>query len=292
MLDDNVYEKTYVRKLDAINPSPDSMVTVCITNDIIEVKVHEYGFCNNLSKFRKISSDQYLNLETGELIHFQSKMGRNDAENSSFRRNWNRAFERLRRIINNNFVGNPNELHLILTYGNEYHMTDRGKAADDFKKFWKRLIYYYGFMDYIVMYEPNEQGIWHIHVLVKKSAVKILFLDNQSVQDIWALGFTKVRRTSGNDNIGAYFTILLRGSDDNSKKASRIQYYEKHKKLYTKSRGILVPPIYRMTYQDAEKILQDHTKVFEAGYSILLESDNCEVNRIYIMQYNDRRNEK
>ena len=44
MSDNDTGRKTYVRELDIVNPSPDAMATVCITNDIIEVKVYERGF--------------------------------------------------------------------------------------------------------------------------------------------------------------------------------------------------------------------------------------------------------
>ena len=47
-----------------------------------------------------------------------------------------------------------------------------------------------------------------------------------------------------------------------------------------------------MTYNEVEKLVSGHNKVYEKGYSVLLENENIEVNRIYIMQYNDRRNGK
>lgn len=283
----DTHGNTYIRELDIIRPSPDASVTIWVTNGIIEVKVYEYGCQNNLSRYKKISGSAYVDIETGEIIRFQSKTGRGGTGGSD-RRNWNKSFERLRRIINYNFVGNGNELHIILTYGSDCHMTDRGIVSDDFKNFMKRLRYNYGHLEYIVMYEPDCRGIWHIHVLVKTNDTDRLFIENRSVQDIWGNGYTKVRRTSGNDNIGAYFTVLLGGSG-NSKKASRIQYYERYKKLYTKSRGILIPPPRYMTYREAEQFLQGHRKVYEKGYAVHSRIDGCEVNRIYTMQYNDRR---
>ena len=64
------------------------------------------------------------------------------------------------------------------------------------------------------------------------------------------------------------FTVLL--GNGKGKKASRIQYYQKHKKLYTKSRGILIPPLYHMTYNEVEKLVSGHNKVYEKGlFSII-----------------------
>ena len=168
-------------------------------------------------------------------------------------------------------------------------MTDRSTASKDFRNFWKRLKYHYSSMDYIVMYEPDHRGIWHIHILVKKNDTDRLFIDNNILQEIWGKGFTKIKRTSGNDNIGAYFTVLL-GSHNRNKKTSRIQYYEKHKKLYTKSRGILQPSHLYMTYEEAQEFLQGHNLVFQKGYSIIQGSDDREINRFYNIQYNDRKN--
>ena len=168
-------------------------------------------------------------------------------------------------------------------------MTDRSTASKDFKSFWKRLKYHYSSMDYIVMYEPDHRGIWHIHILVKKNDTDRLFIDNNILHEIWGKGFTKIKRTSGNDNIGAYFTILL-GRHNCNKKTSRIQYYEKHKKLYTKSRGILQPSHLYMTYEEAQEFLQGHKIVFQKGYSIIQGSDDHEINRFYNIQYNDRKN--
>ena len=259
-----------------------------VSNGIIEVKIYEYGHPNHISRFRKISKEKYVDTETGEIVHFQSHPCRN-GDVSSAKRNWNRSFEHLRRLINNNFIGAANELHIILTYKSSYQMTDRGTASMDFKNFWKRLKYHYGPMDYIVIYEPDQRGIWHIHVLVKKTDTGRLFIDNNILQEIWGKGFTNVKRTSGNDNIGAYFTVFP-GSQSRNKKTSRIQYYEKHKKLYTKSRGILPPSPLYMTYEKAQKFLQGHKLVFQEGYSIIQNSDGRELNRFYNIQYNDRKN--
>lgn len=38
---------TYIRELSTVKPSANALTTVCITNDIIEVKIHEYGCQNN-----------------------------------------------------------------------------------------------------------------------------------------------------------------------------------------------------------------------------------------------------
>ena len=53
MSDYGTGRKTYVRELDTVNPSSDAMATVCITNDIIEVKVYERGFHKDIGRFNQ-----------------------------------------------------------------------------------------------------------------------------------------------------------------------------------------------------------------------------------------------
>ena len=58
-------EKLMYVKLDIVNPSSDAMATVCITNDIIEVKVYERGFHKDIGRFRKIDKTRYLDVRNG-----------------------------------------------------------------------------------------------------------------------------------------------------------------------------------------------------------------------------------
>ena len=44
-----------------------------------------------------------------------------------------------------------------------------------------------------------------------------------------------------------------------------------------------------MTYQEAEQLLKGHKKVFEKGLSVVSIENDKELNRIYIMQYNDKK---
>ena len=44
-----------------------------------------------------------------------------------------------------------------------------------------------------------------------------------------------------------------------------------------------------MTYQEAEQLLREHKKVFEKGFSVISKEDDKELNRVYVMQYNDKK---
>lgn len=282
---------TYVKEVKSRKPKPDARTAICITNHIIEMKVYERACNDNLSKIRRLSKTEYLDTETGEVKEYksQSKGGNSNGSGKSDIRNLNRSFENLRRLINENFVGNKNELHLVLTYGIE--MNDRGRISNDFKNFWKRLKAKFGQLEYICIYEPFDSGAWHIHVLMKKIDSEMLYLDSKEIADIWGYGYVKVKRICNNDNIGAYFTVLVRkGESGNvSEKSLRLKYYGKNKKLYTKSRGIIIPPLVTITYEEAEKLLKGHHKVCDKTLSIRTLEDDVEVNRIRYMQFNDKR---
>ena len=61
---------TYVVNEFFKTPSPNSPTKIWITNHIIEMKVYDRGYANNsLERYRKVSKTEYLDTETGELIH-------------------------------------------------------------------------------------------------------------------------------------------------------------------------------------------------------------------------------
>src|SRR5699024_3425633 len=106
---------------------------------------------NNKANIRKLNSDEYVLLETGEIKEFEKKENRSQSYNSL-----RQTFKRLRYLINNNFVGNKNELFLTLTY--KENMTDPKKLYKDIEKFIKRLRYRFeneSTIDYINVVEPQ-----------------------------------------------------------------------------------------------------------------------------------------
>lgn len=282
---------TYVKEVRSRKPKADARTVICITNHIIEVKVYERTCNDNLTKIQRLSKTEYLDKETGEVKEYksQSKGSNCNSCGKSDIRNLNRSFENLRRLINENFIGNKNEVHMVLTYGIE--MMDRGKISNDFKNFWKRLKSKFGQLEYICIYEPFDSGAWHIHVLVKKMDSDILYLDSKEIAELWGFGYVKVNRIYNNDNIGAYFTVLVRKDEceNESKKSLRLKYYEKNKKLYTKSRGIKIPSFVTVTYEEAEKLLKGHHLVCDKTLAVRTIEKDIEVNRIQYMQFNDKR---
>lgn len=106
-------------------------------------------------------------------------------------------------------------------------MQSRENVSADFKAFWKRLKYAYPTCEYIVIYEPTEKRVWHVHVLIKDRRGKRLFIPKGRLSYMWRKGYVCINRILDNDNLAAYFMGLF--SDRNkeksgSKKVERILY--------------------------------------------------------------------
>lgn len=259
----------------------DSPTTVCVTNHIIEIvtcEKHQGKTCS----IRRLDKHYYVNLRTGEIKEFRKVEDRDRTVNM------NPKFTALRQLINKNFHGLFSEIHLILTYDKE--MKEREKASVDFKAFWKRIKRFYSGLDYIVIYEPTEKGVWHIHVLVKDSGNRKLFIPKEHLKELWGQGFVRVLRISNNDNIGAYFVALLsEDRETKSKKANRLRYYKKGYRVFSKSKGIESPTYLKMPYKEAMQLVKGLEPCFEEQYGIYDKETNEEINVIYRKEYNTRR---
>lgn len=283
----NLNEKrTYISREEVLGriALDDSPTTVCITNHIIEMVTREKHQGRNCC-IRRLDKHYYVNLRTGEIKEFRK------AEDRDKSVNMNPKFTALRQLINKNFHGLFSEIHLILTYDKE--MKEREKASVDFKAFWKRIKRFYSGLDYIVIYEPTEKGVWHIHVLVKDSGNRKLFIPKKHLKELWGHGFIYVLRISDNDNIGAYFVALL--SEDReikSKKTNRLQYYKKGYRVFSKSKGIESPTYLKMPYSEAMKLVKGLEPCFEENYGIYDVETGDEINVIYRKHYNMKRGGK
>lgn len=281
------FNEITVKEVESTKPKPGAETRLVFSNHILELKVFKRDSQNNLQRYQKIDGNRCVDKETGEIIDYT--IGPSSTQmrsNSSKRYNFNRSKERLRQLINNNFEGKWNELHITLTYSK--CMTDRDQVSSDFKNFWKRLKYEEGALEYISVYEQHESGGWHIHVLVKKSDEDILFIESKKVSKIWKKGFVKVKRMVGYTNVGMYFFKALEANRDTGDiKVPFPENYERSKKKYSKSRGIQVPESLTLTYAEAEKLIKKHEIFYEKTIAVMC--NDIEVNRIHYIQSDDRR---
>ena len=288
--------------------SPISRVTVTKMNHLVEVQHME--FMNRTNHIKKLDKERYVNLKTGEVGEFKQSEDRSGSYNSL-----RQTFKKLRYLINNNYTGAGNELHITLTY--RENMRDTKRLYSDFDKFMKRFRYKYGkihgSIDYMTVVEPQERGAWHHHLLVRfndKAGNKI-FIPNDEVAEIWGHGFTKIHSLSGVDNIGAYLSAYLAdvevtpenihgavagkkeikvveidGQEKKFIKGGRLHLYPTGMNLYRKSRGIEMPERQEMKYEDIKKVVGSA----EPNYTnqIVVEQDDF-TNTITYEQYNMKR---
>ena len=140
-------------------------------NHILELK-YVKNKTNGLNTIKKISKENYVILDTGEYKDYN--INENRKQNISGLKD---SFRKIRDLINNNFTGQENELHITLTYAD--NMKDIKQLYKDFQLFYKRYKYKYGNnIEYLSVVEPQERGAWHCHVLIKHNDTTKIFIKN------------------------------------------------------------------------------------------------------------------
>lgn len=267
------------------------------------------------------------NMELHEFNHAESR-----AESKESLR---RTFKALRDLINTNFVGSHNEKFVTLTYRQQgFYLTEDGhieyqykepmrdskKLYTDIDKFMKRLRYHYketSQIEYINVVEPQNDGSWHCHILMKFVDVNGIFLPYDVINDKWKFGWSDVRKVDDCDNIGAYLTaylcdvviedpqnlveiggsvvekeILFKGEKQKKKviKGERLKFYPNQFKLYRASRGLKKPVIEKMKNKDIKKELGGQPSYIK---KISIQDDNENiVNTITYEHYNIKKKRK
>ena len=274
--------------------APSDFVVVTQMHHIIEIQHMEK--MNRLAPIKKLDKHTYIDLTTSEVKQFNLSENRGQNLNSL-----RQSFKKLGYLINTNFRGEANELHVVLTYAE--NMTDLRRLYDDFRKFMQRLRYRYrniSTIDYIDVVEPQERGAWHCHVLLRFNDLDRVFIPNDEMAGLWRQGFTKTRSLEDVDNVGAYLTAYLTdievGGDAQGPikevggkrflKGGRLHLYPPGMQLFRKSRGIVYPERKQMTYETAIKKVGGAKPTFQKIYDI--EAGDFK-NRITFQQYNLKR---
>lgn len=289
---------------------PKAMVTVTQMKHLVEVQYMER--MNTTNHIKKLDKDRYLDKRTGEVKEFNHIENRYGSINSL-----RQTFKKIRYLINNNFEGLPNELHVTLTYAE--NMTDTKQLYEDVKNFVKRLKYNYKdktTIDYLNVVEPQGRGAWHCHMLVRFNDVNTIYIPPAELAELWGHGFIKIKSLKDVDNVGAYlsayltdleinleqmdlntisrfsnseFEVLTKVVDGKEKKfikGGRLHMYPPGMNLYRKSRGILFPERPRMRYKDIKKVVQSAEPNYHKVYNV--QSEDFE-NTIAYEQYNLKR---
>ena len=264
---------------------------------------------NGFDNIQKLSKSHYMVKDTGEVLEY--KQSENRGQNIA---GLKKSFRKIRDLINNNFTGQGNELHVTLTYAE--NMQDTKRLYKDFVKFWKRYQYKYGKdCDYLTVVEPQGRGAWHFHLLLRQNDVEKLYIPSDEMASLWGHGFVKIKSLKGVDNIGAYLSAYLcdveltketlpmavmeqreikevevDGQLKRYIKGGRLHMYPPGMNLYRKSRGIKFPEVEQMKYKDLKKIVGNATPNYSS--TVTIQDDERVLNRITYEHYNTKRTPK
>lgn len=259
-----------IKKRDGFEIASNAVVKERSCGNIKEVVYVDY-ISDSLQRYRKISKNQVVNVETGEIIECKTSESRKDNVVSL-----RRTVKRLRDLINCNFEGADNELFITLTYGED--MRDLRRLYRDFDKFYKKLKRRYRDIEfrYISVVEPHESGKWHLHLLLKALNREYLFIDNDSViWKLWGHGYTKTQRLHGVDNVGAYLSSYLTDlfdEDGRKHKGARLYLYPAGMNIYRCSRNCKRPVERLVEYAE---IPYKDCKTYEVVYGVYDDAGRC-----------------
>lgn len=281
---------TYTKSLGNLSPKEEHLAKVYVMKNRIVVKVSE-NQNHIIGQIKKIGKYQSMNRVTGEIYDYTPDENSADVK----RKRMNKSFERLGFIIDNNFSGGDDEIHIVLTCADASKTLD--EINEEFKKFRKDMKYHYPHTEYIVIREMNGSSQWHLHVLVKNGNGEKLFIPQDSLEKWWPLGYVHVNRIRNNNSIAAYFTVFRKELDSFEKeevvsekvklKRSRLENFPPYKRLYSKSKGII--PIEEKTnlVKNLNELFCDRVPYYKSATGILTEVDGSEIllNVVYTIEY-------
>lgn len=214
---------------------------------------------NHQKTIERIDKEKYIYLPTGELRYYNRNKTRKESKD-----NIRKTFIKIKRIINYNFNGSNNELHIVLTYREP--MFEPSKLNKDFKSFWNKIKYKYKNLEYLRVAEPHSSGGWHLHILIKNFKNPYLFIPYEFIEKCWGRGNIKVVRIKNVDRMSTYFFPSFKetASQKAREKAERLKYYPKGFNIYRASKGMFIPKFIDMTAKEIESLVQDCELTYSA----------------------------
>ena len=207
----------------------------------------------------KINQTQYIDNKTGEVKEYRTFQGKS-------LENFKKSFKNIPRLINGYFDGNCTERFITLTYA--IQMTNPYNLSNDFKKFIRKVERHYCKCRYIYIKEPQENGSWHIHGVIKRLDERPFNISIDKVRSLWNLGYAvSVEIPYNISTIFSYFDI----SEDDNKKA-RISYYPSQFNIYGYSRDMKISKC-RDLYKNVKPLYAEKIYQTENEYFIVNEQD-------------------
>lgn len=248
------------------------------------------GGSTALSSIKRISKNEYVKVETGEVFKYNTNANKTDNTVSI-----KKSLKNLRKLILNNFV-EFESVFITLTYKDE--MFDFAQAVQDYTKFFESLKKHYKHynLKYLRIIEPTDKGNWHIHVLLK-SAKKVdkFYISQETVQNIWKHGSVKVEQIHNIEGLANYFCTY--SNDDKAlpekakpkhvKKQERWKYYPYRARIFAKSNDIVYPKTVKAKRGQVDELLKDYKRV-SASTLTVKDSEGRVVNKVNYEHYKKR----
>jgi hypothetical protein len=272
--------------------------------DVRVIKMEHILECKYIASDRRgakniirVDKDHYKRIGSDEIYEFQHIENRGEDKKSL-----KVTFHKIRLLINNNFKGLSNELHITLTYAE--NMKDTEKLYKDIVLFIKKLKYKYGKLEYLIIIEPQERGAFHAHVLIKFTEKDKIYIPSNELAKIWGHGFIKIKSIKGVDNIGVYLSAYLTDvvlEDDtinkNEKvkfatidgktkriiKGARVRLYPPGINIYRHSKGIVFPEQTEMKYSEFKRIVGNLTPDYSK--TVYIQNDDGKTVQTVIYEY-------
>lgn len=243
-------------------PEPKEKATVFPFNDNkqFDIETRKYQNLGHLSPWKRISGNQMLNEDTGEIIDIKKKEKRK--EKAVFR-----ILKVQYRVTKNNFKGNETEIIIVLYFNKP--ITDIEELKRLIKNFIEKLQRKLGEIIFIrvLLYKEPDQPI--IHIWVKKADNTKLEIHQDTLEKFWGSnGEVKtIRITKSNiDRLAEYCF------DRNIKK----NLYPTGIKVYSTSTNIKkVEPI-EVDYDQVEELVKGCNQIYGGAVSFTEEIDEKE----------------
>lgn len=295
--------KIYFEKGQNFNIPKDKEVTVVNCDNQIIIK-DSWRKSNNLQRYKRKDTEHYIDTLTDKLYEYSK------GNKFKLRKEIVKAMNKLREIILMNFKGSFNELFITLTCKEKITLK---QIQRHIKYFIRRLRKKYPKMkfEYIYKFERQENQNWHIHLLLKDTTHKKLFIPNEIIERIWNKGFTKTQRVY--DGSSTAQRILTKEDEENLSeeeiitndalkniqvsnrtsianymaKTNQLNDFPRGERIYIKSNGIKVPSESKMKYQEAiNKIVQGNYRFTYEETTIVRSSANDNIiNKHKIEEY-------
>ncbi len=288
-------------KIEAIDYEENVRVTKM--GNIIEVQ--QSSIRGKGGKIKKISKDEYIDTETGEIKKFNkhNRTSRKDTYNSLYQ-----TFRKAKEIINSNFKGVNYTTWITLTYKDV--MTDVKQFDKDFETFMKRIRRKFpnNKVKYITALEFSASGGFHCHCLLYWENKAPKFTD-EDLASFWKKGFSYIKSLKNIGsirNIGAYLTSHLTDmpleeyetlhSEIDLKSIKTVNVDNQIKRIVKNARLELYPPNFRifrhsngmdkgdkhyMKYSDAMEIIENSNLYISYAGSMVIEADGVTISQKY-----------